>query len=436
MKRILVAGAGHGGLTAAYNLAKNGYDVTVLEYKKRENLGYDWHDVLEMSAFTESGLPCPDESMCSPGIPQAFTNPSATVKIPLPFVEGNGFNMDRKVLINYLIDCCIEAGVKFLFETKVIAPLYAVNKIIGLRYVKDGNTVSAFSDLVIDAAGMNSPIRTKLPACCGIEKELKETDVFYAYRVYYENTTGETTDPPYSVHLFHLNRPGIDWFIAQEDRCDILVGKFGSEGKLTDEEIEESIKDFRKLYPFLGDKIIRGGQRGVIPLRRMLPIIVADGYACVGDSAGMTIPFNGCGLTLSMKAGKLLSDAVIEAKNGEINCEALWKYEYTYFQNHGKSLLMVAILKSFFGYISGKNVDFFLEKQILTAKQLAFRTGIPIDGEYIVHLLKTCWRVWYLFFPLADVLKKIPRMSAVCSHMPEEYSKNKVRKWAKKYSKL
>ena len=29
MKKILVAGAGHGGLTAAVQLAKNGYDVTV-----------------------------------------------------------------------------------------------------------------------------------------------------------------------------------------------------------------------------------------------------------------------------------------------------------------------------------------------------------------------------------------------------------------------
>ena len=36
MKKIIVAGAGHGGLTAAYNLAKNGFDVTVYEKNKRE----------------------------------------------------------------------------------------------------------------------------------------------------------------------------------------------------------------------------------------------------------------------------------------------------------------------------------------------------------------------------------------------------------------
>ena len=39
--KILVAGAGHGGLSCAANLAKSGFDVTVLEKQKRENLGYD-----------------------------------------------------------------------------------------------------------------------------------------------------------------------------------------------------------------------------------------------------------------------------------------------------------------------------------------------------------------------------------------------------------
>ena len=40
----------------------------------------------------------------------------------------------------------------------------------------------------------------------------------------------------------------------------------------------------------------------------MLPMIVADGYAAVGDSAAMTIPLNGSGINLSMNAGKLLAD--------------------------------------------------------------------------------------------------------------------------------
>ena len=44
MKKILVAGAGHGGLAAAALLAAQGYEVEVFEQKKRGELGHDWED--------------------------------------------------------------------------------------------------------------------------------------------------------------------------------------------------------------------------------------------------------------------------------------------------------------------------------------------------------------------------------------------------------
>ena len=38
MKNILIAGAGHGGLSAAATLSKNGYNVTVIEKETREKI--------------------------------------------------------------------------------------------------------------------------------------------------------------------------------------------------------------------------------------------------------------------------------------------------------------------------------------------------------------------------------------------------------------
>lgn len=90
MKKIIIAGAGHGGLTAAYNLADKGYDITVIECKQRDELGYDWHDLLDHSAFDDSGIPRPSEDMIRYGVPTGFTNPSSTVKLKIPFEYGSG----------------------------------------------------------------------------------------------------------------------------------------------------------------------------------------------------------------------------------------------------------------------------------------------------------------------------------------------------------
>ena len=110
MSKILVAGAGHGGLVAAIHLAKNGYNITVVEKDNPDTLGHDWHDWLNMDAFDRSGIDRPHESTFFAGMPQGFRNPKGTVMLRVPVDEGS-ICMDRKLLISYLISLAEEAGV-------------------------------------------------------------------------------------------------------------------------------------------------------------------------------------------------------------------------------------------------------------------------------------------------------------------------------------
>ena len=436
MKKILVAGAGHGGLTAAVNLAESGYDVTVIEAAEKENLGHDWHDTMNMSAFDMSGIPRPSADMCIESKAQSFRNPAGTVVINLPLVNNDeGFFIDRKVLIAYLIKCAEAAGVKFLFSHKVLSPITQRNKVTGLKVSDGSNITELYCDLVIDSAGLNSPVRKNLPLSCGVQRTIEQKDVYHVFRAYYKNTTGEMTDPPVTVNMFHMNRPGIDWTITEEDFVDVLIGKFGSAGVLTQKEVDEALSSFRKDYPFISEETVRGGKFAEIPLTKMLPMLVCDGYAAVGDSAGMTIPLNGSGIVLSMKAGRLLADTVMKAK-GEYTKKQLWSYQYEYFQKLGKELILISTLKNFFTHVDAKQVDLLAEREILTAENMDIYNGFPLTPELVGRMISTVPYLLNLIPHLLSTFKGYPLLPLVSKAMPKEYDEERVKAWAKLYSKL
>ncbi len=435
MKKIVVAGVGHGGLVAAIHLVKNGYDVTVYEAQKREEMGYDWHDYLNLSAFDMAEIERPSKDKYTEGLLQGFRNPQKSKTITVE-VGIDAIAMDRKVLIDYLLSYAEEVGVNILYSHKVLSPIVEGNRVVGLN-VSDGEKEFADkADLVIDAAGLYSPVRSKLPKHLGIENDFEPKNIFHVYRAYFKNTDGSKTNPPYTVNLFHLNKPGIDWTITEKEYVDILIGKFGAAGRLTQEDVDKSMATFREEYPFIGEEIVRGGRFGDIPLSRMLPMIVCNGYAAVGDSAGMTVPLNGSGIVLSMKAGKILADTIINAK-GEYTRETLWDYEYTYFRTLGKDYVMVDMLKNLFTHITGEQVNLFMKTGVVNEKTLAFGgDAFSFTPELVFNIIKTVPYIVPFVPKLVRRLVGVPFIDIVAKLMPKKYDKEKVDKWIKLYMAL
>lgn len=441
MKKILVAGAGHGGLSAAINLAKSGYDVTVVEKQKREEMGYDWEDAIELSAFDFAEIPRPDESIYIKSHHMAYMSPDGNHILRMPYDKGIGrrVHMERKGLIQHLLNEADKAGVKFLFEKEVICPVIERNAVKGMK-IKNGD-VELFleSDLLIDAAGLYSPIRMQLPESFGIIKEFEDRNIFNAYRIYFDNTTGAETDPPYNVTFFHMDKPGISWTIVDKNFVDIIIGKFQMKGVLTEKEVEDSIADFRSRYPFIGEKVLRGGEKiERIPISRMIPKIVHNGYAAVGDSAGMTIPLSGSGLVLSIMAGKYLADCVKSIGNGEFTEKSLWKYEYNYFQEQGQNYLLLDIFKNFFTYVSAKDINYILKKKILTEQQFSVADGEPLvlPVKQLIHIALNCGPMLSIVPHLVGALSSLPIIPVVAKTMPKEYDEKKFKKWQKFYLSL
>lgn len=430
MKKIIVAGAGHGGLAAAINLSKNGYAVTVVEKSRRKNLGYDWHDTMTKSTFAFAGIPAPAPEQLFPMEKMCYYSRNQKIKIASDQEVSDKITyIDRKFLLNHLIDCALENGVKFLFESEILHAICETNRVTGICYRHKNEEKEIKGDLVIDAAGLNSPVRRSLPAHFGIAREMDKKDVFHVWRGYFEKTEEKFTSPAHSIFFYHCGTPGMDWAITQKGYVDILIGGFGN---LTEKNIRDSLSDFQKKYPYMGKKLLRGGAYDRIPLGKTLPVFVFNGYAAVGNSAFMTEPLSGSGIDLSLRAGKILADTLISS-DGDTTRYSLWRYNRDYIKNYAEKYYTDLILKNFLSALTAEDIDFFFDQKIMTAKEI---TG---GGSYTLKELLQKANILKrpaLLLPLADVVKKLLILGKVKAGLPEEYDAVKIEKWEKIYGKF
>ena len=443
-KRILVAGAGHGGLTAAAQLAKSGFDVTVIERHTKETLGYDWFDALNPAVFAMVGCPHPQEA----GIPWKWRadvtyfgpHTAPEHKIPQRFSKPEDIEiiMERRDVYRLLTGWAEDCGVTIAYGVTIGGPLLAGDRVVGLATDKGDLT----GDLVIDAAGLYSPVRMGLPECLGIQKQVLKNERIYTYRAFYDlPIEPDTVEDVYKV-MFRPD-PGDDfslsWIYTQEDYTDLLIGHMEPP---TDAAVEEVAARYRKDNPQLGTKRLRGGQTVPIPFRRPLSVMVADGYAAIGDAAFMTMPLNCSGISTSIEASKILANAVIGDKTETFSAETLWPYQYRFFRQMGKDMAPIALVKDMIVSLSQAQTDYAFDTGIITWRELT----ITADQHSIWQFLHFDPKLPRRGLTLAkdrDLLRKAAgavsdtaAFLAWAELLPKTYSRAAVQKWAKGYDKI
>lgn len=418
---ITVAGAGHGGLTAAAILAKNGHSVTVYEKNARALMGHDWEDRFTFELLSkETELPIPEGSWRYRG-DCAFVSPNYETKVIINYTDENRQKiMWRKPLINALIAHAEDCGVKFCFEDEVLSPLIFKNAVVGVKTVSGEHP----ADLVIDAAGAFSPVRSNLPSRFNIEARPKRGDVFYAYRAYFEKI-GDYEMPavPFEVYLCHAGEQGLSWCCTNSDSVDVLIGRIDP---LDKNEVEAHIENFRKTHPWMGKKIVHGGDYGIIPVRRPLDRMTASGYAAVGDSAFMTTPMNGMGIDLSLSAGRLLAETVI--KHNSASQSALWEYNRDFHVLFGGDTAKNESLKNALLNLPGEGVDFLFENAVIQASDLSGAGRNTNLGSLLGKFVRGMKNPPY-FFKILDGIMNGSKLSAVLKKVPKSFDDNDVLKW-------
>ncbi len=180
-----------------------------------------------------------------------------------------------------------------------------------------------------------------------------------------------------------------------------------------------------------------------IPVRQPLGVLVADGYAAIGDAAFMTVPLIGSGIANSLKAARILADTVIADTDGEFTANTLYPYQKKFFSALGGGLAPIACIKLMLTKLTAQEVDYLFSAGVLNEADItmgADTTSIfAMTGG--IDLLSVKAKAAGLIKD-KELLKKIGWMGgriasavSVCAAMPAVYNKKALAAWAKAYRK-
>lgn len=437
-KRIIVAGAGHGGITCAAILAKNGYDVTIFEKNSENNMGHDWTDIFDPKAFKAVGMDMPARAMYEFKNNMTFFGPAMTTRLVQDVPENElEIQMERRDIYKCIIDYAKACGVKFEFGCSVEGPVMLGNRVVGLKTQKG----TEYADLVIDACGINSPVRMNLPEHLGIQKEAQEFERFYVYRAFFEKIDcGEIKDK-FRVLMFYGGELGICWVADDGEYTDVLIGRFK---EVSMDAVEKTLASLRKDFPDLGEEKLRGGQFVQIPVRQPLGVLVADGYAAIGDSAFMTVPIIGSGIANSMKASAILADTIMSDETGSYSAKTLWKYQKQFYSKLGNGLAPLASIKLLLTRLQPEELDYIFATGILNADDMTISADSTslfamvkdmADPEPLMAKIKGLAGNTTILKKVLRMIKDIAAVTVVTAAMPTNYDVKAVNKWVKAYNK-
>jgi len=417
------------------HLARAGECVTVIERQSEATLGHDWMDCFEFGVLERNGFrSLPESGKVQPWNNTLYGPGKRWPKLPPDELVTMEACFERRELLAHMVADCREAGVDFLFETEVAAPLVSGNRVRGLLIREGGAQKELPTDMVIDAAGGLSVIRENMPEDILFPVRLKPEQLFHVWRGYLERLPGPGPQYPYKTVLGHQGRKGISWVIAYRDSMDILVGQVDK--PLTQADIAEALDDLRTFEPLLGWKILRGGF-ATIPLRRPLGMMVANGYAAVGDSAYMADPFCGSGICSAIDQGKLLAEVLLHHCRGDFSVEKLWSYQVRVFTEKPPALVGFGTkdakeraaseaLTSAVLTLRPKQVDVMFKRGIISIDNIdGPKVAMTLLGRNLDHLP--------LLLKLAGAAAKGGKLGAIIESIPKEYEPRAVAEWLRAY---
>ncbi len=378
---IVVAGAGIAGSLAAAAASRKGAKVLML----------DRNDESEVGKKTNWGWVCGDAvakshlDFISDHIDLKFGDPELDLKVDGVYAfspdlehkflfDGEGYSLDRPKLAKKLYQYAIKHGAEYVPKFNVEGPILEDNKVVGV-YGRDGKNeqVKIKAKLVIDALGIASMIRRKLPVNNYIEKEVSTDDIESTGRYIFNFEATHDDLRYYDPHnaLIHLNQVlapgGYGWvFPKRGNRMNIGLGVEKKSLEIRNSKLNKKdtlhmlIEDYIKWVPIIKNTSLdetdsNGKGYWSVTVRRQFDSLVYPGYLGAGDSMAMPNPISAGGIGPAMVAGVLAGEVAGEAvAKKDTSLESIWDYNIKYNKDYGNK---TAGLEVFRVYLQSMNND-------------------------------------------------------------------------------
>lgn len=428
---VAIIGANQTGLFTAKLFSEQGFSVFVFEKNSRESSAYEWTDDIAPSVFKEVGLDFPPKEIFTRTRNLTFVPPDKKNPFSLSQPENEReITVDRRALNEWLLSL-LPNSAEVYYDATVTRVLMDGENVVGVE-LENGETLA--TDLVIDCGGVNSSVRQTLPRELKIEHFALDADKFFVRRALFKRSADcPLPNHPKKIYLKHKNEQGMSWcFLKSDDQtADVLVGRIG---ELSDETYERALDDLKKDNPVIGEKISCDDRTFEIPVRRPLSRIVANGYALLGDSACMTMPLSGSGIASSMRASKMLLDAVLTAgKEYPFSIKILYRYQLKFMREIGGMHSAVEYVKNKL-LSSDKN-----EINDLIASGVMEGLVLAVSGAGTKKLMSAFLKLPFKHFSLFRALSRaLIKSTIIVSHatkMPPRFDEATFDKWCKKYDK-
>lgn len=427
---VVIVGGGPSGVLAAIKIAKEGYNVVVLDKKKREKIGNkSCGDALDRVA--------PDIMKNDLGIEYPHGNELPT---PLEHLTFASVSLKNKLTahtpafivhrLNYgqrLLKIAEENGAFIVGEAKVRDIIMDGDQIVGVKYYHENVQKEMRAKIVIDASGYIGIIRKLIPENLknGIVYEVPPEHTVATYReiVKLSNTHDFQKE---IVLLYHdsIPIPGYAW-IFTDGPLQLNIGVTWPkhipypEGKSLKQIYHEVLDPL--VDPHTYEVVHQGG--GQIPIRPPFDSLVFNGVMLVGEAGCLVDPTTAEGHGPSLLSGYKAGIAAVRAlENNDFSAKGLWSYNKDIMAYPGSTHAMSYQALQYLKAVGPKGMAFFLKRQVVTEDDL-IELFQKRDFEFtfwmrVKKVMKLLPRVDYLI-KLGKTIQKVELADKIYKSYPD-----------------